>query len=105
VEIPASQAAGCDPPDNQASHFNGRIDCVHVISPTMAQTTFEVTHTTGGFSTFQGLHLAVNVIDSGLPGGTGDFIRVRGSGAPCAFPGFSATRPVDNGKISIHQAS
>ena len=105
VTIPQSQAAFCDPPANQGGHFNGRIDCVHVLSPTMAQATFEVTHATGRLSTFQGAHLDVNVIDSGQPGGTGDFIRIRGSGARCTFGPFTATRPVDNGNISIHQAS
>jgi hypothetical protein len=43
---------------------------------------------------------------SGLPGGTGDRIRISGSGVnPCTFGLFTATRPVDNGNISIHQAS
>ena len=71
----------------------------------MAQATSEVTHATGSAGTFQGAHLVVNVLHSGLPGGTGDRINIRGSGAPCNFPPFTATRPVDNGNISIHQAS
>jgi hypothetical protein len=72
----------------------------------MAQATFEVTHAEGRLSGFQGAHLAVNVFDSGLPGGTGDRIRIREPlpPAPCNFGPFTATRPVDNGNISIHQA-
>ena len=105
VTIPQSQSAACQPPENQEGHFNGTIDCVHVLSPTMAQATFKVTHAAGRLSGFQGAHLAVNVFDSGLPGGTGDRIRIRGSGAPCNFGPYTATRPVDNGNISIHQAS
>ena len=105
VTIPQSQSAGCQPPENQEGHFNGRIDCVRVLSPTMAQAIFEVTHATGNLSTFQGARLVVNVFDSGLPGGMGDRINLRGSGARCHFPPYTATRPVDNGNISIHQAS
>jgi hypothetical protein len=108
VTIPTSQAAGCDPPDNREGHFNGKIDCVNVISPSMAQATFEITKADGSLASFQGLELRVDVLDSGMPGGTGDLIRLRVPfNGPCDFSTqpYSATRPVDNGNISIHQAS
>jgi hypothetical protein len=106
--IPPSAAAACPlPEDRQGGHFNGRIDCVNVSSSATAQATLQVTHATGGFSAsgFEGTELRVNVFDSGLPGGTGDRISVRSASIPCNFGPFSATRPVDNGNISIHQAS
>jgi hypothetical protein len=105
VTIPQSQAAGCDPPGNQEGHFTGRIDCVNVISPSMAQATFAITMASGSFSGSEGQRLTVNVFDSGLPGGTGDRIRLRPSFGRCLFGAFTATRSVDNGNLSIHQAS
>jgi hypothetical protein len=71
----------------------------------MAQATFAITQAAGSFSGSEGARLTVNVFDSGLPGGTGDKIRLRGSSGKCDFGTFTATRTVDNGNISVHQAS
>lgn len=107
VTIPESQAAACSPPGG--GHWNAKIDCVNVISASMAQATFTVTRaqgSLGGPGGFQGLELRVDVLDSGMPGGTGDFIRLRGANNACDFSSggpFSATRTVDNGNISIHK--
>jgi hypothetical protein len=105
VTIPQSSFAGCPPdPNNREGHFNGKIDCV-LVSGNTAQATFRITQAAGSFSGSEGSRLVVNVLDSGTPGGTGDFIRLRSSSGPCDFGAFTATRPVDNGNISVHQAS
>jgi hypothetical protein len=103
VTIPQSQAAAC--PDTRGGHFNGKIDCVKVegSGPGSAQATFMVTQAAGSFSGLEG-ELRVDVFDSGTPGGAGDLIRIRFPQAPCDFSSYSATRPVDNGNISVHQA-
>jgi hypothetical protein len=88
-------------------HFNGKIDCVKVggNGPGSAQATFTVTQAQGILDDSQGEELRVDVLDSGVPGGTGDLIRLRLPSGPCDFSGYSATRPVDNGNISVHQVS
>jgi hypothetical protein len=87
--------------------LNGKIDCVNVgfNGPGRAQATFTITQAKGILDGLQGQELRVDVSDSGLPGGTGDLIRLRFPSGPCDFSGYSATRPVDNGNISVHQVS
>ena len=102
VTVPESQGATCSPPESEG-HWNGKIDCVNVISSSMAQATFKITRAEGSLSGFSG-EVRVDVFDSGLPGGTGDMISLHGARRACDFGRrFSATTTVDNGNISVHQ--
>jgi hypothetical protein len=106
VTIPQSESAVCPvpPPGNQEGHWNAKIDCVHVISPTMAEATFKVIRAEGRLSSFEGRELRVDVFDGRLSG-TDDLIRIRVPTGKCDFTTpFSATRTVDNGNITVHQA-
>jgi hypothetical protein len=101
MTVPPSQCS------EGGGHLNGKIDCVNVgfNGPGTAQATFTVTQAKGILDGSQGQELRVDVSDSGLPGGTGDLIRLRPPSGPCDFSGYSATRPVDNGNISVYQVS
>jgi hypothetical protein len=106
VTIPESESAVCPvpPPGNQEGHWNGKIDCVLVSSPSTAQATFKVTQAKGRLSRFEGRELRVDVFDGRLSG-TDDRIRINApAGGKCDFTLFSATRTVDNGNIHVHQA-
>jgi hypothetical protein len=93
-------------------HLSVKIDCVKVggQGPGTAQVTGLTTKATGdlaGFFTANVTEVRVDVIDSGLPGGTGDTIGIKRVTFPCdgGFSGVISEDPVDKGNIHVHQAS
>jgi hypothetical protein len=107
LTIPTRSFAPC--PGFGQQHLNARIDCVKVggNGPGSAQATAKVTHTSGAFFSglLQGEEIRVDVLDSGLPGGTGDMIGRRLFATKCDFSNYDPNAAVDNGNISVHQVS
>ena len=107
LTIPTSSFAPC--PGFGQQHLNARIDCVKVggNGPGSAQATAKVTHTHGAFFSglLQGEEIRVDVLDSGLPGGTGDMIGRKLFATKCDFSNYNPNAAVDNGNISVHQVS
>ena len=94
------------------SHLGTKVDCVHVNGST-ANLGAVVTHATGVFAdplqygfTENETRIGVLVIDSGVPGGTGDRIgwSNRAIESMCGLE-TDTDAPVDNGNVKVHQAN
>jgi len=92
-------------------HFNSKVDCLVVMTPTSAHLTAQVTQATGQFAGLQGTEIDVAVEDNGTPSAiTPDMIGDGNTTAQCV-PGTDAgggptlpSQPVTNGNITVHDA-
>jgi len=92
-------------------HFNSKVDCLVVMTPTSAHLTAQVTQATGQFAGLQGTEIDVVVQDNGTPSAiTSDMIGDGNTTGQCV-PGTDAgggptlpSQPVTNGNITVHDA-
>ena len=92
-------------------HFNSKVDCLVVMTPTSAHLTAQVTQATGQFAGLQGTEIDVAVQDNGTPSAmTPDMIGDGNTAAQC-LPGTDAgggptlpSQPVTNGNVTVHDA-
>ena len=79
-------------------------DCLEVgrFGPGTAQATGPVTQATGFFSFLAGQELEVDMLDSGVPGGTGDHVGYFSTDSPCEFGPSNPYAAVQHGNITVH---
>jgi hypothetical protein len=91
-------------------HFNSKVDCLVVLTPTSAHLTAQVTQATGQFAGLQGTEIDVVVQDNGTPSAiTSDMIGDGNTTGQCV-PGTDSgggpilPQPVTNGNVTVHDA-
>jgi hypothetical protein len=91
-------------------HFNSKVDCLVVMTPTSAHLTAQVTQATGQFAGLQGTEIDVVVQDNGTPSAiTSDMIGDGNTTGQCV-PGTDSgggpilPQPVTNGNVTVHDA-